>query len=189
MRLLRRRGDASTEPGRRIGETHLATVRARIARLDATCPPDLVRETHLELLGAFGESIGFGFHPWASVEPPSEDLITVAGRFEEVPGEPDFRLWLQPEEVDDGRVVRVAWLIDLFLPERWRRRGAGTALMAGLVELWERVGVDAARATATAEARPAYLSWGFSEVGGRGFGGGLSEMRLELPRTRPTAGT
>jgi hypothetical protein len=61
--------------------------------------------------------------------------------------------------------------------------------LEALLELWERVGVGAARATATAEGHPAYLSWGFSEVGGRRFDDGLTEMRLELPRTRPGAGT
>ena len=164
------------------GESHLAPIRSRIGRLDLTCPPDVMREAHLELLEAFGRSIGSGFHPRQSAERPSEDLISVFGRFEKRADDAQFGLWLQPEEGDHGGVARIAWLVDLYLPERWRGRGAGTALMGALIELWEKVGVDAVRTTATAEGHPAYLSWGFSEVGDQGLDDALTEMRLELPR-------
>jgi hypothetical protein len=61
--------------------------------------------------------------------------------------------------------------------------------MGLLLDLWEQVGVDAARATATAEGRAAYLSWGFSEVADHGADDGLTEMRLVLPRSRATLWT
>jgi hypothetical protein len=61
--------------------------------------------------------------------------------------------------------------------------------MGALVELWEATGVGAARTTATAEGRTAYLSWGFSAVTDQGGDNGLTEMRLELPRTRATSRT
>lgn len=172
-------------------QSQLVPVRSRIARLDAACPPDLVHEVHLEVLSVFGRSIGADFHPWPPIEPPTEGLISVAGRFDERPGERDFGLLLQPEEIDDGRLVRVAWLIDLYLPKSWRRRGAGTALMEVLLELWERIGVGAVRTTATAEGRLAYLSWGFSEMSNGGTEDGLTEMRLKLPLliARPTPNT
>lgn len=188
-RVLRRHAQPGTDLDRWDGKSHLASVRPRIARLGAASSPSIVREIHLELLVAFGRSIGFGFHPRPPVEAPSETLISVSGRFDERPGQPDFRLWLQPEETDDGRLVRVAWLIDLYLPEIWRRRGAGSALMGGLLELWEATGVGVVRTTATAEGRPAYLSWGFSETADRGADVGLTEMCLKLPRTRVTSGT
>lgn len=187
--FFRRAETPGGEAERWDGDSCIAPVRSHIARLDAACSPDLVREIHLELLEAFGRSIGSGFHPQPPVEPPSETLISVAGRFDERPGEHDFGLWLQPEETDDGRLVRVAWLIDLYLPERWRRRGAGTALMGVLLELWEATGFGVVRTTATTEGRPAYLSWGFSEVADQRVDDGLTEMRLVLPRTRATSGT
>lgn len=162
----------------------MGPVRSSISRLSAESPPGLIREVHLELLEAFGISIGFGFREQTPLEPPSDDLIIVFGRFDPRAREREFGLQLFTEKLDDGRVGRVAWLIDLYLPERWRGRGAGTALMGGLLELWETTGVGVVQTTATAEGRPAYLSWGFSEVADRGADDGLTEMRLKLPRAR-----
>lgn len=174
------RGSRDTEPWN--GDAYLAPVRSRIGQLRAASPPDLVREIHVELLQAFGESIGVGFHPQPALESRTEDLITVFGRFDSRAGQRDFGLRLQFEETDDGRFIRVAWLIDLYIPERWRHRGAGTALMGALLEFWERIDVDEVRATAAGDGQAAFPSWGFEPAASEEPDRGLVPLRLELPR-------
>lgn len=173
------------QPGRRDagpwdGDARLVPVRARIARLQAAPSPDLIHEIHLELLQAFGESIGLGFHPQPALESPAEDLIAVFGRFDRRAAQRDFGLQLHSEETDDGRLIRIAWLIDLYLPEGWRRRGAGTALIVTLLELWEQIDVDEVRATTAGDGQSAFPSWGFEPDPARGPSHGLVPVRLKL---------
>lgn len=148
--------------------------------------PELIRDTHLFLLESFGTSIGFDFYPQPLLEPSSRKRITVFGRFDRRAPQREFGLQLSLEEIEDGRLGRVAWVTDLYLPERRRRQGAGTRLMDSLLELWEGVGVSAARATTTDEGFAAFTSWGFERVRSD-LEDSLWPVRLQLPRTGSTA--
>jgi GNAT superfamily N-acetyltransferase len=142
----------------------------------------LIREVHLELLGAFGRSIGLGFHEQMPLEPPTDDLIIVQGRFNQRARGREFSLHLVTEELEDGHPGRVAWLIELYLPERCRHQGMGTALMETLLQLWERVGVAEARATTVGDGQLAFPSWGFAADPRHPPEDGLLPVRLQLPR-------
>lgn len=166
----------------RSGDGDLSAVRSRISQLDAGSPPALIREVHLELLRDLGRSIGFGFHEQIPFEPPTDDLIIVQGRFNRRAHGREFGLHLVTEELEDGHLGRVAWLIDPYLPERCRRQGVGTALMEALLDLWERVGVAEARATTVGDGQSALPSWGFVADPRRPPEGGLLPVRLRLPR-------
>ena len=166
----------------RSGDGDLAAVRSRISQLDPESPPALIREVHLELLRAFGRSIGFGFHEQIPLEPPTDDLIIVQGRFNRRAHGREFGLHLVTEEFEDGHLGRVAWLIELYLPERCRRQSVGTALMEALLQLWERIGVAEARATTVGDGQSAFPSWGFAADPRHPPEGGLLPVRLRLPR-------
>ena len=121
--------------------------------------PELIREAHLFVLDRLGRALGLAFHPQPCLEPPTYERIVVFGRFDPRARQREFGLEIG---VESGRHVRVAWLIDLYIPERRRSQGFGTRLMKELVELWDQIGVAEARLTATAEGLPAYESWGFT---------------------------
>jgi GNAT superfamily N-acetyltransferase len=166
----------------RSGDGDLAAVRSRISQLDAESPPALICEVHLELLKALGRSIGFGFHEQIPLERPTDDLIIVQGRFNRRAHGREFGLHLVTEELEDRDLGRVAWLIELYLPERCRRQGVGTALMEALLQLWERIGVAEARATTVGDGQSAFLSWGFTADPRHPPEGGLLPVCLRLPR-------
>jgi len=81
----------------------LAAVRSRISQLDAESPPALIREVHLELLRALGRSIGFGFHEQMPLEPPTNDLIIIQGRFNRRAHGREFGLHLVSPDDHGGR--------------------------------------------------------------------------------------
>lgn len=140
--------------------------------------PDLIRDAHLFVLDRIGRSMGLAFHPQPCLEPPTHERIVVFGRFDPRAAQREFGLEIG---VEAGRGARVAWLIDLYLPERRRNQGFGTRLMNDLVDLWGRIGVTEARLTSTAEGLPAYESWGFTADDSRGRRDvGLHPMRLRL---------
>jgi GNAT superfamily N-acetyltransferase len=140
--------------------------------------PELIRDAHLFLLDRLGRSMGLAFHFQPSLEPPSDERIVVFGRFDPKARQREFGLELSAGE---ARHARVAWLIDLYIPESRRRQGFGTRLMNDLVELWGRVGVAEARLTATADGLPAYQSWGFTADPSRDrLDAGLQPMSLKL---------
>jgi len=145
----------------------------------------VIRDAHLELLKSLGRSIGFGFHEQMPLEPPTDDLIIVQGRFNRRAHRREFGLHLVTEELEDGHLGRVAWLIELYLPERCRGQGVGTALMEALLQLWERVGVAEARATTVGDGQWAFPSWGFAADPRHPREGGLLPVRLRLPREAP----
>jgi GNAT superfamily N-acetyltransferase len=158
-------------------------VRSAISRLGPESEPSLIREVHLDLLEAFGRTIGFGFHEQRPLDSPSEDLTIVQGRFDRRAREREFGVHLFVER-QDGRPALIAWVIDLYLPERCRRQGAGTVLMAALLELWERIGVTQARAITAGDGQLAFPSWGFEADPQGGQNHGLLPVRLALPRQR-----
>jgi len=106
----------------------------------------------------------------------------VLGRFDRHAPQREFGLQLGTETFDGGRLGRVAWVIDLYLPKKCRRKGAGTRLIESLLELWEQAGVGAARATTTEVGFVAFTSWGFAQVRDD-LGHGLQSVKLLLPRT------
>lgn len=167
---------------RSSGDGDLAAVRSRLSQLDSERPPAVIREVHLELLKALGRSIGFGFHEQMPLEPPTDDLIIVQGRFNRRAHDREFGLHLVTEELEDGHLGRIAWLNELYLPERCRRQGVGTALMETLLQLWERVGVAEARATTVGDGQSAFPSWGFTADPRHPPEGGLLPVCLRLPR-------
>ncbi|MBS1862861.1 MAG: GNAT family N-acetyltransferase [Actinobacteria bacterium] len=130
---------------------------SRAVNLEAD--PELIREAHLFALDRLGRAMGLAFHPQPCLEPPTHERVVVFGRFDPRAGQREFGLEIG---VESGRDVRVAWLIDLYIPERRPNQGFGTRLMKDLVELWVQIGVAEARLTATAEGLPAYESWGFT---------------------------
>jgi GNAT superfamily N-acetyltransferase len=186
-RILRRLRRGRRHPGRWSGEGELAPAIARIGELHAGSPPDLVYAIHIELLEAFGRSVGFGFYPQPPLEPPSESLISVRGRFDRRAYEREFGAQLFAENSEDGGLARMAWVIELYLPERCRRRGAGTGLMEALLRLWEQVGVDEVRVTTVGDGQYAFPSWGFESDPEGGPEDGLMPLRLVLPRNRQSA--
>jgi GNAT superfamily N-acetyltransferase len=140
--------------------------------------PDLIRDVHLFLLDRVGRSMGLAFHPQPCLEPPTYERIVVFGRFDRRAAQREFGLEIG---VDSRRDARVAWLIDLYIPETRRNQGFGTKLMADLIELWSRIGVTEARLTATADGLLAYESWGFTADDSRDEPDvGLRPMRLQL---------
>lgn len=140
--------------------------------------PNLIRDAHLFLLDRLGRSMGLAFHPQPCLEPPTYERIVVFGRFDPRADQREFGLEIGVEE---GRDARVAWLIDLYIPEGRRSQGFGTRLMSDLVELWGRIGVAEARLTATADGLPAYESWGFTADRSRDQPDvGLHPVRLKL---------
>jgi GNAT superfamily N-acetyltransferase len=144
----------------------------------ADAGPELIRDAHLFLLDQIGRSMGLAFHPQPSLEPPTDERIVVLGRFDTKARQREFGLELGVEE---ARHVRVAWLIDLYIPESRRDQGFGTRLMRDLVNLWGGVGVSEARLTATADGLLAYESWGFVADDSRDrLDVGLHPMRLKL---------
>jgi GNAT superfamily N-acetyltransferase len=164
------------------GDGDLAAVHSRISQLHAESPPALIREVHLELLRALGRSIGFSFHEQMPLEQPTDDLIIVQGRFNRRAHGREFGLHLVTEELEDGHLGRVAWMIELYLPVRCRRQGVGTALMEALLQLWERVGVGEARATTVGDGQSAFPSWGFAADPRHPSEDGLLSVRQRLPR-------
>lgn len=157
-------------------------IRFPTSRLSTESAPGLIRKVHLDVLEVFGKRIGFGFHEQAPLEPPCNDLIIVFGRFNPRAPQREFGLQLFTEKLDDGRVGRVAWLIDLYLPERCRRQGAGTVLIDALLHLWEQIGVVEVRATTVGDGQPAFSSWGFAADPRHPPDHGLLPLRLRLPR-------
>jgi len=140
--------------------------------------PELIREAHLFLLDRVGRSMGLAFHPHPCLEPSSHERIVVFGRFDPRAAQREFGLEIGVEE---SRDTRVAWLIDLYIPERRRNQGFGSRLMSDLIDLWQRIGVTEARLTATADGLPAYESWGFTADDSRDeLDVGLRPMRLQL---------
>lgn len=146
--------------------------------LTADADPELIRNAHLLLLDRIGRSMGLAFHPQPSLEPPTDERIVVLGRFDTKARQREFGLELGVEE---ARHVRVARLIDLYIPESRREQGFGTRLVRDLVDLWGRVGVSEVRLTATADGLPAYESWGFAADDSHDrLDVGLYPMRLKL---------
>lgn len=140
--------------------------------------PELIREAHLFRLDRVGRSMGFAFHPQSCLEPPKHERIVVFGRFDRRAAQREFGLEIG---VEAGRDARVAWLIDLYIPESRRNQRFGTRLMSDLVELWGLIGVAEVRLTATADGLPAYESWGFTANDSRDeLDVGLRPMRLQL---------
>lgn len=181
MRLPSRPGRRAAPERRRSGGADLAAVRSAISRLGPESEAGLIREVHLDLLKAFGRTIGFGFHEQRPLDPPSEDLTIVQGRFDRCARGREFGVHLFVE-TQDGRPALIAWVIDLYLPERCRRQGGGTVLMAALLELWERIGVLEVRATTAGDGQMAFPSWGFKTDPQGGPNHGLLPVRLALPR-------
>jgi len=144
----------------------------------ADADPQLIRDAHLFLLDRIGCSMGLAFHPQPLLEPPTYERIVVLGRFDPGARQREFGLELGVEE---ARHVRIARLIDLYLPESHRGQRFGTRLMRDLVDLWGRVGVSEIRLTATADGLPAYESWGFvADHSHDRPDFGLHPMRLKL---------
>ncbi|HEU4599369.1 MAG TPA: GNAT family N-acetyltransferase [Solirubrobacterales bacterium] len=144
----------------------------------ADADPELIRDAHLFLLDRIGRNMGLAFHPQPSLEPPTDERIVVLGRFDTRARQREFGLELGVEE---ARHVRVAWLIDLYIPESRRNQGFGTRLMRDLVNLWAEAGVSEARLTATADGLGAYECWGFVADDSRDrLDVGLHPMRLKL---------
>lgn len=112
--------------------------------------------------------------------------MMVLGRFDRHAPQREFGLQLGTEKLDNGRPGRVAWVIDLYLPKKCRRKGAGTRLIESLLELWEQAGVAAARATTTEVGFKAFTSWGFARIQG-GLKDQLQPVHLLLPRSGPPA--
>lgn len=108
------------------------------------------------------------------------------GRFDRHAPQREFGLQLGTEKLDNGHLGRVAWVIDLYLPKKCRRKGAGTRLMNSLVELWAQAGVAAARATTTEVGFAAFTSWGFAQVQDDPEDE-LKSVHLFLSRTGPAA--
>jgi GNAT superfamily N-acetyltransferase len=111
----------------------------------------------------------------------------VLGRFDRHAPQREFGLQLGTEKLDSGRLGRVAWVIDLYLPQKSRRKGAGTRLVKSLLELWEQAGVVAARAITTDVGFAAFTSWGFAPVEDDQEDQ-LQPVNLLLSRTGPPAG-
>jgi GNAT superfamily N-acetyltransferase len=111
----------------------------------------------------------------------------VLGRFDRHAPQREFSLQLGMEKLDSGRLGRVAWVIDLYLPKKSRRKGAGTRLVESLLELWEQAGVVAARAITTEVGFAAFTSWGFAPVEDDQEDQ-LQPVNLLLPRTGAPAG-
>lgn len=105
------------------------------------------------------------------------------GRFDRHAPQREFGLQLGMEQLDNGCLGRVAWVIDLYLPRKCRRNGAGTRLIESLMKLWEEAGVAAARATTTEVGFAAFTSWGFTRVQGE-LEDQLQPVHLLLPRDR-----
>jgi GNAT superfamily N-acetyltransferase len=143
--------------------------------------PESIRDAHLVLLENFGRSIGFGFYAQPLLKPSSAERITVLGRFDRYAPQREFGLQLGMEQLDNGRLGRVAWVIDLYLPRKCRRKGAGTRLIESLMKLWEEAGAAAARATTTEVGFAAFTSWGFTRVQGE-LEDQLQPVHLLLPR-------
>ena len=160
----------------------LADVRSRIAELPANSSPLLVYEMHVELLVAFGRRIGFDFHPQRPSEPPDEELIAVFGWFDRNAPRREFGLQIYPDRSAAGTTVRVAWIIELYLPECCRREGAGTVVMDALIMLWKRMGLDEVRVTTVGDGQYAFPSWGFEPDPQRRRDDGLLPLRLTLSR-------
>jgi len=159
---------------KRLGPSPLQPLRPVTAEAD----PELIRDAHLVLLDFAGRSMGFAFHPQPCLEPPTPERIVVFGRFDLKADQREFGLEIG---VKAGSDTRIAWLIDLYIPERRRNQGFGTRLMSDLLDLWSRIGVVETRLTATAEGLPAYESWGFTTDDSRErLGAGLHPMRLQL---------
>jgi hypothetical protein len=72
-----------------------------------------------------------------------------------------FGLHLITEEMEDGHLGRVAWLIELYLPERCQP-GSGDRADGRAAGLWEQVGVAEARTTMVGNGQSAFPSWGFA---------------------------
>jgi GNAT superfamily N-acetyltransferase len=140
----------------------LAALGPQIAALAPDSGPDLILSTHHELLAAFGRSFGYGFHPQPPIEAPSDQLISVFGRLDPRARQREFSLWICEKELEDGTSGRRADIVELFLPERCRGRGAGTTLIEALLELWTRIGVREVRATASGDGSCAFAAWGFA---------------------------
>lgn len=179
MRPFFRPGTASR---RRRGEAELIAVRSRFGELDDRCSPGRVHEVHLELLGAFGCSIGFDFFGRTPIEPPEQESTYVFGRFDRRARDREFGLHLTAERSAGSPTMRIARLIDLYLPEPSRRQGAGTRLMDVMQELWERIGIEEVRATTVGDGQRAFPSWGFEPDPVRPPDSGLLPLRLRLPR-------
>lgn len=144
----------------------------------ADADPELIRDAHLFLLDRIGRSMGLAFHPQPLLEPPTYERIVVLGRFDPKARQREFGLELGVEE---ARHVRIAWLIDLYIPESRRDQGFGTRLMRDLVKLWGRVGVSEVRLAATTDGLPAYESWGFvADDSHNRLDFGLHPVRLKL---------
>lgn len=144
--------------------------------------PESIRDAHLVLLENFGRSIGFGFYAQPLLEPSSTERITVLGRFDRHEPQREFSLQLGTGNLDNSHLGRVAWVIDLYLPKKRRRKGAGTRLIQSLLELWEQAGVATARATTTEIGFAAFTSWGFARVQSN-LEDELRSVHLLLPRT------
>ena len=111
-------------------------MRSRFGEFDDRCSPGRVHEVHLELLGAFGRSIGFDFFGRTPIEPLEQESTYVFGRFDWRARDREFGLHLTAERSAGSPTMRIARLIDLYLPEPSRHQGAGTRLMDLLLELW-----------------------------------------------------
>jgi hypothetical protein len=83
---------------------------------------ELIREAHLFVLDRLDRAMGLAFHPQPCLEPPNYERIVVFGRFDPRAAQREFGLEIGVEE---SRDTRVAWLIDLYIPERRRIRGSG----------------------------------------------------------------
>lgn len=180
---LRRLRYKRSQPSHRSSEVELARVKSRIAELTADTPADLIYDVHLELLAAFGRSIGYDFHSRPREEATATDLISVFGRFDRRAREREFGLQIFSEDAVEGDSTHVAWLIDLYLPERRRRQGAGTSLMEALLMLWGRMGVDEVRVMAAGDGQWAFPTWGFDPDPHRSPDGVILPLRLALPRS------
>ncbi len=139
--------------------------------------PELIRDAHLFLLDRIGRSMGLAFHPQPLLEPPTYERIVVLGRFDPEARQREFGLELGVEE---ARHVRIARLIDLYLPESHCGQRFGTRLMRNLVDLWGQVGVSEVLLAATADGLPAYESWGFVADDTHEPDFGLHPMRLKF---------
>jgi GNAT superfamily N-acetyltransferase len=140
--------------------------------------PKLIREAHLFVLDRLGRAMGLALHSQPCLEPPTYERIVVFGRFDPRAAQREFGLEIG---VEAGRDARVAWLVELYIPEGRRNQGVGTRLMNDLIALWRRMGVTEARLTATADGLPAYESWGFTADESRGkLDVGLHPMQLRL---------
>jgi GNAT superfamily N-acetyltransferase len=139
----------------------------RVARSAADFDPARALTAHVAAFAAWGLAIG---GVWRTVDAHATPEVLLSGRLQIPPA---------PRSRDEGKIRiligRTEWVADelantklmadprdLWLAPELQRRGYGGTLIAELLNLWFRLGVQEARATAVTDAsKSAFASWGW----------------------------